>query len=337
MKKVFNVILFAIVIFASFVSLVSVKAEGYTGDGTITNPYDGEVDPMTIYNNANCYVKKDAVVYLGDNPNDWTLNTSYYLTKTDANSGDSSTAVAFSNANENPEIDDVVVAKIFNSQKSMVNEGREADWELIKDVEVWCVGKAQFYGIGFKFCFYPAEPVFDTNGGSKVSLVDDNPTTPTLEGCKFLGWFTEKEEGEVVTSFEAGVVYYAHWEHVAKTEWTFDEEKHYHECGVEGCSDHYDEGEHTYDEGVVTTKATKDAEGVKTYTCTVCGKTITEAIPMVEKSGSAGLIILIIVLVLIVAYVVMYFIYRKSKKAIPGIKTTYKFWDKVLFKENKNE
>ncbi len=38
-------------------------------------------------------------------------------------------------------------------------------------------------------------------------------------------------------------------------------------------------GEHTYDEGVVTVEPTCATEGVKTFTCTVCGATKTEAVP----------------------------------------------------------
>ncbi|MBQ6019095.1 MAG: hypothetical protein IJL26_02845, partial [Clostridia bacterium] len=38
-------------------------------------------------------------------------------------------------------------------------------------------------------------------------------------------------------------------------------------------------GEHAWDGGVVTTAATTTEEGVKTFTCTVCGATRTEAIP----------------------------------------------------------
>ena len=41
---------------------------------------------------------------------------------------------------------------------------------------------------------------------------------------------------------------------------------------------------HTYDDGVVTTAPTYTAEGVKTYTCSVCGNTYTEAIAMLEKA-----------------------------------------------------
>lgn len=41
---------------------------------------------------------------------------------------------------------------------------------------------------------------------------------------------------------------------------------------------------HVWDEGVVTTKATKDSDGVMTYTCTECGETKTEIIPKLEHT-----------------------------------------------------
>ena len=43
---------------------------------------------------------------------------------------------------------------------------------------------------------------------------------------------------------------------------------------------------HTWDAGKVTTEPTETAEGVKTYTCTVCGATKTEAIPKLTPQGS---------------------------------------------------
>ena len=47
--------------------------------------------------------------------------------------------------------------------------------------------------------------------------------------------------------------------------------------------------EHIMDEGVVTTPATCIAEGVMTYTCTLCGKyTATEAIPLTDHSWDSG-------------------------------------------------
>lgn len=42
--------------------------------------------------------------------------------------------------------------------------------------------------------------------------------------------------------------------------------------------------EHIWDDGVVTTEPSVDAEGVMTYTCTVCGMTRTEAIAKLEHS-----------------------------------------------------
>ena len=44
---------------------------------------------------------------------------------------------------------------------------------------------------------------------------------------------------------------------------------------------------HDWDEGVITTQPTVDAEGVKTYTC-VCGEAKTEAVPQLEGSGNNG-------------------------------------------------
>lgn len=58
----------------------------------------------------------------------------------------------------------------------------------------------------------------------------------------------------------------------------------YHVCNRDGCG--YREGEdipklhtHIWDDGVVTQKPTAAEPGVRTYTCTVCGQTRTEAIP----------------------------------------------------------
>ena len=59
-------------------------------------------------------------------------------------------------------------------------------------------------------------------------------------------------------------------------EWNYDDGHHWHECGDTNCpetdnakKDGY--AEHIEDEGIVTTEPTEDAEGVKTYYCSVCG------------------------------------------------------------------
>ena len=43
-------------------------------------------------------------------------------------------------------------------------------------------------------------------------------------------------------------------------------------------------GEHTWNDGEITTEPTEEAEGVKTYTCGVCGETKTESIPVLEHT-----------------------------------------------------
>ena len=52
--------------------------------------------------------------------------------------------------------------------------------------------------------------------------------------------------------------------------------------------DFTDKTTHTYDEGVVTKEATIYEKGVKTFTCSACGDTYTEDIPMVEKTWHKG-------------------------------------------------
>ncbi len=66
--------------------------------------------------------------------------------------------------------------------------------------------------------------------------------------------------------------------HEFATEWTTDATSHWHVCTVEGHTDTDEKVAHTFDEGKITTAATEDAEGVKTFTCSVCGYTKTEKV-----------------------------------------------------------
>jgi len=78
-------------------------------------------------------------------------------------------------------------------------------------------------------------------------------------------------------------------EHTYKTEWTYDDTYHWHACEGEDCTDVSDKAEHTWNDGEITTEATAEADGVKTFTCTVCGNTKTEVVKYVaqdvDKSG----------------------------------------------------
>ena len=66
--------------------------------------------------------------------------------------------------------------------------------------------------------------------------------------------------------------------HNFSSEWKNDEQYHWHECVTKKHTDVADKADHTFDAGVVTKDPTETEEGVKTYTCTTCGKTKTATI-----------------------------------------------------------
>lgn len=66
--------------------------------------------------------------------------------------------------------------------------------------------------------------------------------------------------------------------HTFDTEWHKDETDHWHECTA--CGERTDIAAHVSDGGTVTVQPTSASEGVRSYTCTVCGYIIkTETIP----------------------------------------------------------
>ena len=66
--------------------------------------------------------------------------------------------------------------------------------------------------------------------------------------------------------------------HIPSAEWSYDSENHWKKCTAEGCDEKLELAAHTFDNGVITTRPTENSEGVKTYTCTVCGYEKTESI-----------------------------------------------------------
>ena len=64
--------------------------------------------------------------------------------------------------------------------------------------------------------------------------------------------------------------------------WTFNSTHHWHEC--EDCDEVKGKAEHEWDAGVITTAPTPTADGVKKFTCEVCGKTKTEAVAYIPKT-----------------------------------------------------
>ena len=68
-------------------------------------------------------------------------------------------------------------------------------------------------------------------------------------------------------------------EHNVDTEhWVTDDTSHWHACTTEGCTYTEDKAEHSFGEGTVTKEPACDEKGEKTYTCSECGKTVTEEI-----------------------------------------------------------
>ena len=66
--------------------------------------------------------------------------------------------------------------------------------------------------------------------------------------------------------------------HDYQTEWSHDESQHWHACKNEGCNEKDSYAGHDWDNGAITTPATCEKEGVKTYTCTTCEATKIETI-----------------------------------------------------------
>ncbi len=71
------------------------------------------------------------------------------------------------------------------------------------------------------------------------------------------------------------------------TAWTTDDNEHWHICNDAECTLVADKAVHTWDEGKITAEATQEADGVKTFTCTVCQKTRTEKVEFTGLSREA--------------------------------------------------
>lgn len=69
-----------------------------------------------------------------------------------------------------------------------------------------------------------------------------------------------------------------------KTTWGSDAENHFHKCSR--CDATTDVAAHTFGDGVVTLLPTIEKDGVKTFTCSVCKATKTEAIPKLADTDA---------------------------------------------------
>lgn len=71
--------------------------------------------------------------------------------------------------------------------------------------------------------------------------------------------------------------------------WLNDTNAHWHQC--EHCEEKMYNANHSWDAGNVTLEPTEEAEGIRVYTCTICGKTKSEAIAPLPASGCGGSIV----------------------------------------------
>ncbi len=70
--------------------------------------------------------------------------------------------------------------------------------------------------------------------------------------------------------------------HTFDSEWTYDDEYHWHAASCEHKSETSDMERHSWDDGRITKEATTENEGEKLYTCLVCKKTKTEKIDKIH-------------------------------------------------------
>ncbi len=68
--------------------------------------------------------------------------------------------------------------------------------------------------------------------------------------------------------------------HVFRNEWTYDDEKHWRSCIDLSCDARTNEAAHTFGEWVVDKAATCMKTGSKHHDCVVCGKSVSETIPI---------------------------------------------------------
>jgi hypothetical protein len=61
-------------------------------------------------------------------------------------------------------------------------------------------------------------------------------------------------------------------------DWSKDERSHWHTCTKKRCDKTADKADHVWDGGEITTKATQESDGVRTFTCQTCAQTRTEAV-----------------------------------------------------------
>ena len=115
----------------------------------------------------------------------------------------------------------------------------------------------------------------ETICGFPVVFVDENSR-------RYVGAHTHVAEKEICTEGKicgiCGNSYTTASGHDDSDSWKYDADNHWKICAREGCGEQIKLEAHTFDNGVITTEPTEYSEGVRTYTCAVCGYEKTESI-----------------------------------------------------------
>ena len=115
--------------------------------------------------------------------------------------------------------------------------------------------------------------------------VDGTPATCTEEGvkdywkCSECGKLFENEQGTAEIT-DTGIPAKGH---SYSSVWSSDTACHWHQCIA--CIAETDKAAHIWGTGVITTPPTITEEGIKTYTCEVCGTAKTESVPKRHSGG----------------------------------------------------
>ncbi len=153
----------------------------------------------------------------------------------------------------------------------------------IADIEAWKIGEGRIAAEGHRAAFVEGEAATCTSDGFKEYYQ-----------CTVCNACFEDEAATVaitdIANWKANGGKLAAKGHTPEENWTSDGEKHWHICSV--CKEAITESEaaHTFDDGVITKRATCKEEGVKTFTCDVCEKTKTENIAKTDHTFDDGVI-----------------------------------------------
>ena len=164
----------------------------------------------------------------------------------------------------------------------------ELEFSEGNDPETWEIGETHNMKITYfgSSCLVPVRLVDSNSGEHTHQLVPTAANAATCEEDGNSAYWTCRECGKHFSDAEGS-------EQIAEGSWIIealghdwgewqkhDADQHKRVCSRD--SEHIMYEHHRWNGGVVTTPATEDAEGVMTYTCTVCDETRTEVIPKEE-------------------------------------------------------